>query len=75
MLALYDGAIGGGRIAVVLDMVDASALLWRLHLRGDRRRRPLAGLAETLGAGIADGQLRLQRRARHDGVPRRRPHR
>ncbi len=33
-LALYDGPIGGGTSAVTLDMLDASALLWRLHLRG-----------------------------------------
>lgn len=33
VLALYDGAISGGHSPVVLDMVDASALLWRLHLR------------------------------------------
>jgi len=33
-LALYDGPIAGGTSAVTLDMLDASALLWRLHLRG-----------------------------------------
>lgn len=33
-LALYDGPIRQGRSKVVLDMIDASALLWRLHLRG-----------------------------------------
>jgi hypothetical protein len=33
-LALYDGEMGAGRSGVVLDMVDASALLWRLFLRG-----------------------------------------
>jgi tetratricopeptide (TPR) repeat protein len=33
-LELYDGAVRGGVSTVVLDMVDASALLWRLHLRG-----------------------------------------
>lgn len=33
-LALYDGPIKGGHSAVVLDMLDASAMLWRLHLRG-----------------------------------------
>lgn len=40
VLALFDGEMAGGRSGVVLDMVDASALLWRLHLRdvevGDR---------------------------------------
>jgi hypothetical protein len=34
VLALYDGEMGAGRSGVVLDMVDASALLWRLFLRG-----------------------------------------
>jgi tetratricopeptide (TPR) repeat protein len=33
-LALFDGPIYGKRSTVVLDMVDASALLWRLQLRG-----------------------------------------
>ncbi len=33
-LALYDRAIGGTGSAVVLDMIDASAMLWRLMLRG-----------------------------------------
>ena len=40
VLALYDGPIRKDRSAVALDMVDASALLWRLHLAshdvGDR---------------------------------------
>jgi tetratricopeptide (TPR) repeat protein len=34
VLALYDGPIYGERSTVILDMIDASALLWRLHLRG-----------------------------------------
>lgn len=34
VLALFGGPIYGKRSSVVLDMVDASALLWRLHLRG-----------------------------------------
>jgi hypothetical protein len=34
VMALYDGPIREGRSAVALDMVDASALLWRLHLSG-----------------------------------------
>lgn len=34
VLALFDGPIYGERSPVVLDMIDASALLWRLHLRG-----------------------------------------
>ncbi|HEY1382426.1 MAG TPA: tetratricopeptide repeat protein [Dongiaceae bacterium] len=34
VLKLYDGPIRGGQSSMVLDMVDASALLWRLKLRG-----------------------------------------
>jgi len=34
VLALYDGPIFGVPSAVALNMVDASALLWRLHLGG-----------------------------------------
>jgi hypothetical protein len=34
VLRLYDQSIGGPGSTVVLDMVDCSALLWRLHLRG-----------------------------------------
>lgn len=34
VLALVDGPICGAGSGVVLDMVDASSLLWRLHLRG-----------------------------------------
>lgn len=33
-IALYDGPIREERSTVALDMVDASALLWRLHLSG-----------------------------------------
>jgi hypothetical protein len=34
VLALFDGPIYGKASNVVLEMIDASALLWRLHLRG-----------------------------------------
>ena len=34
VLALYDGEIEGGRSSVPLNMVDASAILWRLFLGG-----------------------------------------
>lgn len=34
VLALYDASIGGPGSGVVLDMIDQSALLWRLMLRG-----------------------------------------
>lgn len=34
VLRLYDGPIYGKRSTVILEMIDAAALLWRLHLRG-----------------------------------------
>ncbi|MER8763779.1 MULTISPECIES: tetratricopeptide repeat protein [unclassified Mesorhizobium] len=34
VLALYDGPIYGERSMLALNMVDASAILWRLHLGG-----------------------------------------
>lgn len=34
VLDLFDTRIYGAQSGVVMDMVDASALLWRLHLRG-----------------------------------------
>ncbi len=34
VLGLFDDQIYGAKSGVVMDMVDASALLWRLHLRG-----------------------------------------
>jgi hypothetical protein len=34
VLKLFDGPIFGARSHVVLEMIDVSALLWRLHLRG-----------------------------------------
>jgi hypothetical protein len=34
VLAVFDGPIYGKHSPVVLDLIDASALLWRLHLRG-----------------------------------------
>jgi len=34
VLRLYDGPIDGRNSSVVLEMIDHSAMLWRLHLRG-----------------------------------------
>jgi tetratricopeptide (TPR) repeat protein len=55
-LRIYDGPIRTSRSAVALDLVDASALLWRLHLTGhdvgDRWRE----VAETWDRH-ADGRL------------------
>lgn len=34
VLALFDGPLFGARSGLALDLVDAAALLWRLHLQG-----------------------------------------
>jgi tetratricopeptide (TPR) repeat protein len=34
VLTLFDGPIFGSRSSVIMDLVDASAMLWRFHLRG-----------------------------------------
>ncbi|MBK9244135.1 MAG: tetratricopeptide repeat protein [Burkholderiales bacterium] len=52
VLRLFDGPIFGRRSNVVLDMIDASAMLWRLHLRGLDVRGRFAELAD-LWAPIA----------------------
>jgi hypothetical protein len=46
VLALYDGPIRGGVSPVILDLVDASALLWRLQLRGVELGDRWSALAE-----------------------------
>lgn len=55
-LALYDGPIRQERSPVVLDMVDASALLWRLHLTGQDVGNRWQELAEAWDSH-ADGNL------------------
>jgi hypothetical protein len=52
VLALYDGPVKGGQSQVVLELVDATALLWRLHLRGvdvGGRWVPVADAWESVG--------------------------
>ncbi|MGH8787659.1 MAG: tetratricopeptide repeat protein [Cupriavidus necator] len=54
VLALYDRHINRPAPAIALDLVDASALLWRLHLRGmdvGGRWQPVAD--DWLGRGAA----------------------
>lgn len=34
VLRMYDDKVRGGASTVILDLIDASAMLWRLHLRG-----------------------------------------
>jgi len=45
-LQLYDEAIGGTGSGLVLDLVDASAMLWRLKLRGVDVRERWSALAD-----------------------------
>lgn len=56
VLERYDRAIGGPGSSVVLDLIDASALLWRLQLRGvdvGERWQALADRwAPLAGAGL-----------------------
>ena len=72
-LSLLDQRVLGTASPVVLDMIDASALLWRLQLRGVPGGRALEPLAERWLAVERRQQLRLQRPARDAGVGRRRP--
>ena len=55
VLALYDDQIYGAQSGVVIEMVDASALLWRLMLRGidvgDRWNAVAANWAPVAAAG------------------------
>ncbi|MBK7234168.1 MAG: tetratricopeptide repeat protein [Sterolibacteriaceae bacterium] len=56
VLALYDDPIYGERSPLVLDMVDASAVLWRMHLRGIElgdRWQPVADAWEPVAAAGA----------------------
>jgi len=55
-VALYDGPIRMGLSAVALDLVDASALLWRLHVLGHDVGRRWQELAEVWDRH-ADGRL------------------
>jgi tetratricopeptide (TPR) repeat protein len=56
VLALYDGPVRSDRSTVVLDMIDASALLWRLHLSGYDVGNRWLELAATWSMH-ADGRL------------------
>ncbi|WP_395671020.1 tetratricopeptide repeat protein [Phenylobacterium sp.] len=50
VLALYDGPIYGARSDMAVDMVDAAALLWRLHLLGVDVGARFATLADVYAA-------------------------
>lgn len=53
-LSIYDARIRPRRSDVALEMIDASALLWRAHLRGHDVRRRFAELAEDWARRIDD---------------------
>ncbi|NVK40687.1 MAG: tetratricopeptide repeat protein [Oceanospirillaceae bacterium] len=55
-MALYDGPVREGRSTVALDMVDASALLWRLSMLGTDVGDRWQELADTWDQH-ADGRL------------------
>lgn len=54
--AIYDGPIRSTKSEVAVDMVDASALLWRLHLTGREQSGRWQELAKTWDLH-ADGKL------------------
>lgn len=56
VLAIYDGVVRKTPSAVALDLVDASALLWRLHLSGIDVGERWVEVAHTWDSH-ADGQL------------------
>lgn len=47
VLALFDGPIFGARSMLALNMVDASAILWRLHLAGHDVGNRWGGVAQN----------------------------
>lgn len=54
-LALYDGRIRASRSSEIADMIDATALLWRIRLRGGNTGSRWAELAATWAPHIEDG--------------------
>lgn len=56
VMALYDGKVRSGKSTVALDLVDASALLWRVHLDGHDVGKRFDEVADGW-ANHADGRL------------------
>jgi tetratricopeptide (TPR) repeat protein len=54
-LRLFDGPIHGKRSTVMIDMIDAAALLWRLHLRGVDVGDRWQTVADTFAPAAAAG--------------------
>lgn len=55
-LALFDGPIHGPRSTMTVDLIDASAMLWRLQLRGIDVRSRWASVAEGWRAVARPGR-------------------
>lgn len=56
VLRMYDSQVRGSKSTVMLDMIDASAMLWRLHLRGvEIGAARWAELAEAWSSTVDDG--------------------
>jgi hypothetical protein len=55
VLDIYDRKIRGGKSQVVLDMIDASAMLWRLNLRGVDVGDRWQEIADAWSGSIEDG--------------------
>lgn len=56
VLRLYDSAIGGPGSSVMLDLIDQTALLWRLQLRGVDVGARFEALAERWAGAAQPGQ-------------------
>lgn len=55
-LSLYDEAIGGTGSPVVMDLIDASSMLWRLQLRGVDVGTRWSAVADRWQAALTDGE-------------------
>jgi 2'-5' RNA ligase len=53
-MALYDGRVRVGHSIAIADMIDASALLWRIHLLGGNTGTRWAELADAWAPRIDD---------------------
>ncbi len=69
-LEIYDARLAG-EDACVSELIDASALLWRLELRGTSARGALDPARRPVGAARGARLLRVQRRARDARLRRR----
>jgi tetratricopeptide (TPR) repeat protein len=54
-MALYDGRVRAGHSIAIADMIDASALLWRIHLLGGNTGTRWTELASAWAPTIDDG--------------------